>query len=69
MSAAAASGTDTTLTPEPSTITDPRATVGVWDPTTPPGGYVCAIPTGTGVCGEPVESEPCPIHVPHREGP
>ncbi|MFD4258213.1 hypothetical protein ACFWR9_11430 [Streptomyces sp. NPDC058534] len=28
----------------------------VWDPTLPPGGYVCS------TCGEPVESEPCPDH-------
>ncbi len=28
----------------------------VWDDSTPPGGYVCA------VCGMPTESEPCPIH-------
>lgn len=30
----------------------------VWDPALPPGGYVCNI------CGEPVESEPCPQHGP-----
>lgn len=30
----------------------------VWDPSLPPGGYVCSI------CGEPVESEPCPQHGP-----
>jgi hypothetical protein len=27
-----------------------------WDSTVPPGGYVCS------VCGDPVESEPCPKH-------
>lgn len=35
----------------------------VWDPSVPPGGVVCAIPTRRGgICGMPVESEPCPIH-------
>lgn len=30
----------------------------VWDAALPPGGYVCNI------CGDPVESEPCPQHAP-----
>lgn len=46
----------------------------VWDPTIPPGGYVCAAPAPAGgpgiphpeqprwICGYPVESEPCPEH-------
>lgn len=29
-----------------------------WDPSIPPGGYVCS------VCGDPTESEPCPAHQP-----
>jgi hypothetical protein len=46
-----------------------------WDPTVPPGGYVCAVPAPPGgpgvdlpggrrVCGQPVESEPCSEHGP-----
>lgn len=31
----------------------------VWDPSVPPGGYVCAATDGDGICGMPVESEPC----------
>lgn len=35
----------------------------VWDPSVPPGGVVCAIPTRRGgICGMPVESEPCHLH-------
>jgi hypothetical protein len=37
----------------------------VWSSAVPPGGYVCAVPDATkpdGVCGEPVESEPCREH-------
>lgn len=45
----------------------------IWDPSVPPGGYVCAmphgpnsfgvvLPDGTRVCGMPVESEPCDLH-------
>lgn len=30
----------------------------VWDGSLPPGSYVCS------VCGQPVESEPCPEHAP-----
>lgn len=33
----------------------------VWDPSLPPGGRVC------GICGQPVESEPCPEHAPVEE--
>jgi hypothetical protein len=37
----------------------------IWDDSAAPGGYVCAVlvdgPDGA-YCGEPVESEPCPIH-------
>jgi hypothetical protein len=33
----------------------------VWDASLPPGGYVCSI------CGDPVESEPCPEHAPRTE--
>lgn len=42
----------------------------VWDDTVPPGGYVCAAPDPThpsGVCGRPVESEPCRIHNPEEK--
>jgi|SRR5699024_1087424 len=31
----------------------------VFDPTVPPGGWVC------GACGMPTESEPCRTHQPH----
>lgn len=30
----------------------------VWSDELPPGGYVCSI------CGQPIESEPCPEHAP-----
>ncbi|WP_067825892.1 hypothetical protein [Actinomadura kijaniata] len=38
----------------------------VWDDSIPPGGYVCAVPgpLPDGICGMPVESEPCPDHTP-----
>jgi hypothetical protein len=35
----------------------------VWDNALPPGGYVCVI------CGDPVESEPCPQHAPEQAAP
>jgi hypothetical protein len=41
----------------------------MWDASTPPGGWVCA-EMGDGVnlmCGQPVESEPCPVHHPADE--
>ncbi|MEU7980513.1 hypothetical protein AB0B63_18515 [Micromonospora sp. NPDC049081] len=41
----------------------------VFDPSVPPGGFVCAVPDGTrpdGICGMPVESEPCSEHSPKR---
>ncbi|WP_435109421.1 hypothetical protein [Nocardiopsis synnemataformans] len=34
----------------------------VWSDAAAPGGYVCAAPAPTGLCGEPVESEPCREH-------
>lgn len=36
----------------------------MWDPATPPGGWVCAEPGDGpgGRCGMPVESEPCTVH-------
>jgi len=36
-----------------------------WTGACPPGGMVCAVPGAEargGVCGYPVESEPCPVH-------
>lgn len=37
-----------------------------WDTAVPPGGWVCAVPAAgrnpEGICGMPVESEPCPEH-------
>jgi hypothetical protein len=39
----------------------------VWDASCAPGGYVCGTPDPTrpdGICGMPVESEPCPDHAP-----
>lgn len=33
----------------------------VWSDETPPGGMVCSI------CGQPVESEPCPDHAPRYD--
>jgi len=41
----------------------------VWDASCAPGGYVCGTPDPTrpgGICGMPVESEPCPDHAPER---
>lgn len=35
------------------------------------GGYVCAAPESSrtgGICGMPVESEPCPTHAPEVSG-
>lgn len=35
-----------------------------------PGGWVCAEPDDTrpdGMCGMPIESEPCTTHHPHAE--
>lgn len=46
-------------------IQDDDRTPMVWVPDIPPGGWVCAVadPDGPdGLCGEPVESEPCPLH-------
>ena len=37
----------------------------VWSDACAPGGYVCATPDPDrpdGICGMPVESEPCPDH-------
>jgi hypothetical protein len=42
----------------------------VWSSACAPGGYVCAAPEPDlpdGICGMPVESEPCPIHAPDPE--
>jgi hypothetical protein len=42
-----------------------RESAEVWSDAIPPGGYVCAVPqpgNPDGICGYPVESEPCPIH-------
>lgn len=36
----------------------------MWDPSVPPGGWVCAVPSTKGLCGIPVESEPCTEHYP-----
>jgi len=38
----------------------------VWDDSIEPGGYVCSWPadTASGICGYPVESDPCPEHGP-----
>lgn len=44
---------------------DDDRTPMVWVSDIPPGGWVCAVadPDGPdGLCGEPVESEPCPLH-------
>ncbi|MEV0214254.1 hypothetical protein [Micromonospora sp. NPDC050695] len=40
-----------------------------FDPSVPPGGFVCAVPMADmpgGICGMPVESEPCDVHSPQR---
>ena len=45
---------------------DPPVT---FDPSVPPGGFVCAVPMADmpgGICGMPVESEPCSEHSPQR---
>ncbi|WP_304452857.1 hypothetical protein [Nocardiopsis sp. YSL2] len=34
----------------------------VWSDEAAPGGYVCAAPTPSGMCGQPIESEPCREH-------
>lgn len=37
----------------------------IWSDAVAPGGYVCAVPMPgqpDGICGYPVESEPCPKH-------
>ncbi|WP_304455920.1 hypothetical protein [Nocardiopsis sp. YSL2] len=34
----------------------------VWSDEAAPGGYVCAAPTPSGICGQPIESEPCREH-------
>lgn len=39
----------------------------IWSDAVPPGGQVCAAPVSDrdqpdGICGMPVESEPCPVH-------
>ena len=36
--------------------------IEIWDPTIPPGGFVCGVLVGEHICGTPVESEPCPDH-------
>jgi hypothetical protein len=39
----------------------------LWLPFPLPGGWVCGEPddsTEDGMCGYPVESEPCPVHHP-----
>ena len=40
--------------------------IEMWDPTVPPGGFICATLVGDSdaICGNPVESEPCPEHAP-----
>jgi len=43
----------------------PEAAPEVWSDAVPPGGMVCAVPddlTADGICGNPVESEPCNRH-------
>jgi hypothetical protein len=49
--------------PEPGQAAAPEA----WSDAVPPGGYVCAVPKPShpdGICGMPVESEPCNLHGP-----
>ncbi len=51
----------------PSTDLPDEVRPEVWDPSVPPGGYVCAVPDERypgGICGMPVESEPCTEHHP-----
>lgn len=42
--------------------------VEIWDPTIPPGGFICGTRVGDddAICGTPVESEPCPEHAPRH---
>ena len=52
-----------------SAATEPAALtlLAIWDGSCAPGGYVCARPVPgnpDGICGMPVESEPCPEHEP-----
>jgi hypothetical protein len=42
----------------------------LWSDAVAPGGLVCAAPSlglPGGICGFPVESEPCPEHAPSRD--
>jgi hypothetical protein len=54
-------------TPPEEDLCDWCATGAVWSDACAPGGYVCGHPAPgmpDGICGWPVESEPCPEHGP-----
>ncbi len=53
--------------PKRGAMNDSQKPAEVWSDAIPPGGYVCAVPSPNlpdGICGMPVEDEPCSIHNP-----
>lgn len=53
------------MTCRPTCIQPEPVAAEVWSDACAPGGYVCAAPDPErpdGICGMPVESEPCNLH-------